>query len=69
MFRRLTMSIFRLYSITLFYFNLVLSIYPYYYSLILLPLPTLVCIRPLLVSLCEIEQINYGVFNLIYKIY
>jgi len=52
---------------TLLYFNLVLSIYPYYYSLILLPLPTLLCIRPILFPLRETEQINYRLYNLIYR--
>jgi len=32
----------------------------------LLPLPTLLLFRPILVLFCETEQINYGVFNLIY---
>jgi len=36
------------------------------YSLILLPFPTLLLFLRILVLLCEIEQIYYGVINLIY---
>jgi hypothetical protein len=50
------------YYLTLLYFSV--SIYPYYYSLNLLPLPTLLLFQPILVLLCETEQMNYGVFNL-----